>query len=86
MRACARANRMHGMGRRDAIDIQAMLAVVEAAPMTRSEIARRTGLSPAYVTMLASGERGKRASYEVVTAIKSVHDTVTAQRFTTVKT
>lgn len=64
------------MSRRRAIDIAAMLSVVEAAPMTRAEIARRTGLARSTVTMLANGERGRRPSYDTVKAIETLHATV----------
>lgn len=68
------------MPRTPAIDIKAMLSFVEAAPMTRAEIARQTGLSRAYVTMLATGERGQHASYSTVQAIKAVHDGIVTRK------
>lgn len=56
------------------VDIRAMLSVVESAPMTRAEIARRTGLSRTHVTRLATGERGARAGYDTVEAVRRLYD------------
>lgn len=65
-----------GTHRPAAIDIRAMIGACEAIPLTRSEIARRAGLSPATITRLANGERGQAPSYETVQAIRSVLTTV----------
>ena len=51
-----------------------MLAFAEAAPLSRSEIARRTGLDRSTITKLATGERGSRPSHDTVQRIAKLCD------------
>lgn len=66
------------MGKRTQIgfDVQALIGACEAIPLSRSEIARRSGLSPATITRIANGERGRAPSFQTVEAIRSVLTTV----------
>jgi transcriptional regulator with XRE-family HTH domain len=70
--------------RRQSVDVRAMLSTCEAAPMSRAEIARQTGLDRSAITRLATGERGTRPSYETVTAVRALYDAVTARTLPTV--
>lgn len=65
------------MGKTDkSFDVRALIGECEAAALTRSEIARRSGLSPATITRIANGERGRAPSFQTVEAIRSVLTTV----------
>jgi transcriptional regulator with XRE-family HTH domain len=43
-----------------------------AIGMTRSQIANRTGLSPAYITALRQGDRGKRIGLSAYVALQGL--------------
>jgi|GEM_PF-5138200 len=45
-----------------------------AAGLTRSQIARGTGLSPGYITMLKQGERGRRIGLSAYMALRGLAD------------
>jgi len=69
---------------RPRIDLAALISAAEAADLSRAEIARRAGLSPSMVTMIANGERGTRPSAATFLALKAVADSVVPATFTTV--
>jgi transcriptional regulator with XRE-family HTH domain len=62
------------MPKRAPVDLAALISTAEAADLSRSEIARRAGLSRQAVTMIASGERGSRPTASTWLALKSVVD------------
>ncbi|WP_284449461.1 helix-turn-helix domain-containing protein [Pseudoxanthomonas mexicana] len=47
-----------------------IIADLRAAGLTNAEIARQAGLSPSYVSMLASGDRGRRIGHEAFSRIE----------------
>lgn len=53
-----------------------MLAFAEAVPLKRAEIARRTGLSRASITRLATGERGKALPHDTVVRVAALYDSL----------
>lgn len=58
-----------------AIDIQTMIAGLEAVPMRRAAIARETGLSRTFITQIANGDRGRvRPSYDTVQRVRALYD------------
>jgi len=53
-------------------DVAALISAAESADLSRVEIARRSGLSPASITRLANGERGARPSAATVYKLQGV--------------
>lgn len=53
-------------------DVAALISAAESADLSRVEIARRSGLSPASITRLANGERGVRPSADTVFKLQGV--------------
>lgn len=53
-------------------DIAALISEAESANLSRVEIARRSGLSPASITRLANGERGARPTAQTFLALQRV--------------
>jgi transcriptional regulator with XRE-family HTH domain len=64
------------MAKRAAVDLAALISTAEAADLSRSEIARRAGLSRQAVTMIANGERGARPSAATFLGLKAVVDSL----------
>lgn len=44
--------------------------VIDERGLTQSELARRSGLSPSYITLLLSGKRGKRIGRYTASRLK----------------
>lgn len=61
-------------------DVAALISQAESANLSRVEIARRSGLSPATITRIANGERGARPTAQTYLALLHV-----AHGLTTVK-
>lgn len=53
-------------------DVAALISEAESANLSRVEIARRSGLSPASITRLANGERGARPTAQTFLALQRV--------------
>lgn len=58
-------------------DVAALISAAESADLSRVEIARRSGLSPASITRLANGERGIRPSASTVFALQGMVENLT---------
>ena len=55
------------------MNVQQMLEKLKARGYTQSQIAATTKLSPQYVSDLVLGVRGKRPSYEAVSALQKMY-------------
>lgn len=58
------------------IDLASLISTAEAASLTRSEIARRAGLSRQTVSAIALGDRGTRPSAKTFLALQRVVDSI----------
>ncbi|PIT11653.1 helix-turn-helix domain-containing protein [Snodgrassella alvi] len=62
------------------MDWQKLLKEIYASGLTQKEMAKKLGVSQPWVNAVLQGRRGKKVSFDIGMAIKSLHETVKVKK------